>query len=117
MGLRCWVPGHPGRAIARSPLFVVSRSALDCVLAGDLLVVLGFYIVFKVFCVNTFTSATIEVNEQQTVISINPYAFVLMVAVIVILPLLAIWNTPRKKASMTPGPWNELRASHFVETN
>jgi protein-S-isoprenylcysteine O-methyltransferase Ste14 len=32
--------------------------------------------VFKVFCVNTFTSATVEVNEQQTVISIGPYAFV-----------------------------------------
>jgi hypothetical protein len=25
-----WVPGHPGCTIARSPLFVVSRSALDC---------------------------------------------------------------------------------------
>jgi protein-S-isoprenylcysteine O-methyltransferase Ste14 len=32
--------------------------------------------VFKVFCVNTFTSATVEVNEQQTVISTGPYAFV-----------------------------------------
>lgn len=46
------------------------------VLTGDLLVVLGFYIVFRVFCVNTFTAATIEVTEQQTVISTGPYAFV-----------------------------------------
>jgi protein-S-isoprenylcysteine O-methyltransferase Ste14 len=56
--------------------FSWSHVPLWVVLAGDLLVVLGFYIVFKVFCVNTFTSATVEVNEQQTVISIGPYAFV-----------------------------------------
>jgi protein-S-isoprenylcysteine O-methyltransferase Ste14 len=56
--------------------FSWSYVPLWIVLAGDLLVVLGFYIVFKVFCVNTFTSATIEVSEQQTVISIGPYAFV-----------------------------------------
>jgi protein-S-isoprenylcysteine O-methyltransferase Ste14 len=56
--------------------FSWSHVPLWIVLAGDLLVVLGFYIVFKVFCVNTFTSATVEVTEQQTVISIGPYAFV-----------------------------------------
>jgi protein-S-isoprenylcysteine O-methyltransferase Ste14 len=56
--------------------FSWSHVPLWIVLAGDLLVVLGFYIVFKVFCVNTFTSATIEVNEQQIVISIGPYALV-----------------------------------------
>ena len=56
--------------------FSWSHVPLWVVLAGDLLVVLGFYIVFKVFCVNTFTSATVEVNEQQTVISRGPYAFV-----------------------------------------
>jgi protein-S-isoprenylcysteine O-methyltransferase Ste14 len=56
--------------------FSWSHVPLWIVLAGDLLVVLGFYIVFKVFCVNTFTSATVEVNEQQTVISTGPYAFV-----------------------------------------
>lgn len=46
------------------------------VLEGDLLVVLGFYIVFRVFRVNTFTAATVEVNAHQTVISIGPYALV-----------------------------------------
>jgi protein-S-isoprenylcysteine O-methyltransferase Ste14 len=56
--------------------FSWSHVPLWIVLAGDLLVVLGFYMVFKVFCVNTFTSATVEVNERQTVISIGPYAFV-----------------------------------------
>lgn len=46
------------------------------VLAGDLLVMLGFYIVFRVFRVNTFTAATIEVAAQQTVVSTGPYAHV-----------------------------------------
>jgi protein-S-isoprenylcysteine O-methyltransferase Ste14 len=53
-----------------------SHVPLWLVLTGDLLVVLGFYIVFRVFCVNTFTAATVEVTEQQTVISTGPYAFV-----------------------------------------
>jgi len=53
-----------------------SHVPLWLVLTGDLLVVLGFYIVFRVFCVNTFTAATVEVAEEQTVISTGPYAFV-----------------------------------------
>lgn len=53
-----------------------SHIPLWTVIAGDFLVVLGFYIVFKVFSVNTFTSGTVEVVEQQTVISTGPYAFV-----------------------------------------
>jgi protein-S-isoprenylcysteine O-methyltransferase Ste14 len=56
--------------------FSWSHVPLLLVLAGDLLVVLGFYIVFRVFCVNTFTAATVVVTEQQTVISTGPYAFV-----------------------------------------
>lgn len=56
--------------------FSWSHVPLWLVLAGDLLVVLGFYIVFRVFCVNTFTAATVEVTEQQIVISTGPYAFV-----------------------------------------
>ena len=56
--------------------FSWSQVPLWAVLTGDLLVVLGFYIVFKVFRVNTFTAATVQVIEQQTVISTGPYAFV-----------------------------------------
>jgi protein-S-isoprenylcysteine O-methyltransferase Ste14 len=56
--------------------FSWSHVPLWLVLAGDLLVVLGFYIVFGVFCANSFTSATVEVAEQQTVISTGPYALV-----------------------------------------
>jgi protein-S-isoprenylcysteine O-methyltransferase Ste14 len=46
------------------------------VVAGDLLVVLGFLIVFLVFRENTFTSAIIELSTEQKVISTGPYALV-----------------------------------------
>jgi protein-S-isoprenylcysteine O-methyltransferase Ste14 len=46
------------------------------IIAGDLLTVLGFCIVFLVFKENTFTSATIEVASDQKVISTGPYAVV-----------------------------------------
>jgi protein-S-isoprenylcysteine O-methyltransferase Ste14 len=49
--------------------------------SGDALVAIGFYLVwfyliFLVYRENTFTSATIEVAENQTVISTGPYAIV-----------------------------------------
>lgn len=56
--------------------FSWSHVPIWLVLFGDLAVVLGFYIVFRVFRVNTFTAATVEVVEQQTVISTGPYALV-----------------------------------------
>src|SRR5690349_16805315 len=46
------------------------------VLCGDFLVALGLYIVFLVFRENTFTSATIEVQEDQRVISTGPYGLI-----------------------------------------
>jgi protein-S-isoprenylcysteine O-methyltransferase Ste14 len=46
------------------------------VVVGDLLVALGFYIIFNVFKENTFASATVEMAPQQKVISTGPYAIV-----------------------------------------
>ena len=46
------------------------------VIAGDVLVATGFFIVFLVFKENTYTSATIEVDAGQKVISTGPYALV-----------------------------------------
>jgi protein-S-isoprenylcysteine O-methyltransferase Ste14 len=46
------------------------------VLLGDVVVALGLYIVFLVFRENTFTSATIEVKDEQRVISTGPYAVI-----------------------------------------
>ena len=56
--------------------FMWSRVPLAVVVAGDALIVLGFYIVFRVFKANTFGSATIEIAENQHVISTGPYALV-----------------------------------------
>jgi len=46
------------------------------VIAGNVLVVVGFYFILRVYRENTFTSATIEVAPGQTVISTGPYAIV-----------------------------------------
>jgi protein-S-isoprenylcysteine O-methyltransferase Ste14 len=43
---------------------------------GDVLIVLGFYLVFLVFKENTFASGTIEVGADQKVIATGPYALV-----------------------------------------
>jgi protein-S-isoprenylcysteine O-methyltransferase Ste14 len=56
--------------------FTWSRVPLTVVIAGDTLVAIGFYFIFLVYRENTFTSATIEVAENQKVISTGPYALV-----------------------------------------
>jgi protein-S-isoprenylcysteine O-methyltransferase Ste14 len=47
-----------------------------CVFAGDLLTSLWFCIMLLVFRENTFSAATIQIAEGQTVISTGPYAVV-----------------------------------------
>lgn len=72
-------------AVAFIALFVVS--ALDhrfgwstvptyLVVLGDILIVVGFYLVFLVFKENSFASGTIEIGAEQCVISTGPYALV-----------------------------------------
>ena len=46
------------------------------VLAGDVLIALGFLGIFFVFRENTFSSSTIEITPDQKVISTGPYALV-----------------------------------------
>jgi protein-S-isoprenylcysteine O-methyltransferase Ste14 len=53
-----------------------SHAPLPAVIGGDLLVALGFLIVFRVFAENTFTSSVIEVAAEQRVIDTGPYAVV-----------------------------------------
>ncbi len=53
-----------------------SRVPWPLVVSGDVLVALGLFVVFRVFRVNTFTSATIETAAAQTVIDAGPYAHV-----------------------------------------
>jgi protein-S-isoprenylcysteine O-methyltransferase Ste14 len=49
---------------------------LSVAIAGDVLVALGFLIIFVVYKENSFASAIIEVAPEQTVISTGPYALV-----------------------------------------
>jgi protein-S-isoprenylcysteine O-methyltransferase Ste14 len=53
-----------------------SRVPLPLVVAGDVLVAVGFSLIARVYRENTFTSATIEVVEDQKVVSTGPYAIV-----------------------------------------
>jgi protein-S-isoprenylcysteine O-methyltransferase Ste14 len=53
-----------------------SRVPPAIVVAGDAIVVVGQFIIFLVFRVNTFTSAIIEVDRDQRVVSTGPYAVV-----------------------------------------
>ena len=53
-----------------------SAVPLGVVVAGDILVVIGFSFISRVYRENTFTSATIEVAKDQKVISTGPYAIV-----------------------------------------
>lgn len=56
--------------------FSWSEVPLTIVIAGDVLVALGFLVIFIVFSENPFTAATIEVAADQKVISTGPYAIV-----------------------------------------
>jgi protein-S-isoprenylcysteine O-methyltransferase Ste14 len=46
------------------------------VIAGDALVALGMFVVFRVFRANSFTSAVVEVSRDQPLVSTGPYAVV-----------------------------------------
>jgi len=56
--------------------FAWSAVPLGAVVAGDLLVAIGFGLILRVYRENTFTSATVEVAANQTVVSTGPYAIV-----------------------------------------
>lgn len=53
-----------------------SSVSIRVVVFSDIIVLLGFLFVFFVFKENTYTSAIIEVTENQKVISTGPYAIV-----------------------------------------
>jgi len=53
-----------------------SAVPLWAVLLGDVLVAVGFYLIFLVYRENSFTAATIEVTPGQTVVTTGPYAVV-----------------------------------------
>ena len=56
--------------------FAWSHMPFYVAIAGDILIVVSFYIMFVVFRENTFASATIQIAEGQKVISTGLYAHV-----------------------------------------
>jgi protein-S-isoprenylcysteine O-methyltransferase Ste14 len=54
----------------------LSSAPLAAVIAGNVLVAIGFAVIFRVFKENTFTSARVEIAKDQRVISTGPYALV-----------------------------------------
>ena len=56
--------------------FQWSQIPVSLVLTSDVIVLLGFIAVFLVFKENTYTSAIVEVDPDQKVISTGPYRFV-----------------------------------------
>ncbi|MBN9077854.1 MAG: hypothetical protein BGN87_21020 [Rhizobiales bacterium 65-79] len=56
----------------RSPV----PASVSVSVAGDVLVVLGFVVIFLVFKANSYTSGVVEIGEDQKVISTGPYAIV-----------------------------------------
>ncbi len=56
--------------------FAWSDMPLVWAIAGDMLLAIGFYLIFLVYRENTFTSATIEIAQNHQVISTGPYAIV-----------------------------------------
>src|SRR5262249_59663002 len=53
-----------------------SAAPVWVVVLGAILTVVGFYLIFRVYRVNTFTAATIQVAPDQHVVSTGPYAIV-----------------------------------------
>jgi protein-S-isoprenylcysteine O-methyltransferase Ste14 len=53
-----------------------TNAPLGVVVAGDILVGIGFLVIGRVYRENSFASATIEVAENQRVVSTGPYAIV-----------------------------------------
>lgn len=56
--------------------FLLSDVPLLVVIAGDVLVALGYFIIFLVLKENSFASTTIEVTLDQKVIATGPYAII-----------------------------------------
>jgi protein-S-isoprenylcysteine O-methyltransferase Ste14 len=56
--------------------FKWSSVPIVIVALGDLLVVIGFYFIFRVYRENPYSSATIEIVEGQRLVSTGPYAIV-----------------------------------------
>jgi protein-S-isoprenylcysteine O-methyltransferase Ste14 len=105
--------------------FLWSSMPLYAVIAGDLLTALCFYITFLVYRENTFTSAIIEIAEDQKVISTGPYAYVrhpmyaggLLLFVGTPLALGSYWGLLAFLAALPALMWRLLDEENFLAKN
>ena len=102
-----------------------STVPVNRVLIGDLMVILGFYLVFLVYKENSFSSATIEVAPDQKVISTGPYAVVrhpmyagsLPMLIGIPLALGSYWGLLALAAMMPALIWRLLDEERFLAKN
>lgn len=78
-----------------------SNVPLSIVILDNILVAVGFYLVFLVYKENTFASATIEITAGQKVITTVPYSMVRHPMYLG--ALIMLFGTP-----LAPGSWLEL---------
>jgi protein-S-isoprenylcysteine O-methyltransferase Ste14 len=105
--------------------FVWSRALLYAATAGDILTALAFYIIFLVYKENSFTSATIEIAENQKVISSGPYAIVrhpmyaggLLLFIGTPLALGSYWGLLAFAATLPALIWRLLDEEKFLSRN
>ncbi|MDQ2732447.1 MAG: isoprenylcysteine carboxylmethyltransferase family protein [Armatimonadota bacterium] len=91
-------------------------------IAGDMLTALGFAIILLVFKENTFASATIELFEEQKVISTGMYAFVrhpmyagaLLLFIGTPLALGSYWGLLASLAELSALTWRLLDEERFL---
>ncbi len=95
------------------------------VLAGNALMVIGGWGVWRVFCENSFTSARIELASDQRVISTGPYAIVrhpmyataLVMMLGIPLALGSLWGVLALVAMMPAMIWRMFDEEKFLATS
>jgi protein-S-isoprenylcysteine O-methyltransferase Ste14 len=100
-----------------------SSMPLPVEVVGDVLVAVGFLIIFFVFRVNTFTSSTIGIAEGQEVITTGPYAIVrhpmysgsLLYMIGVPLALGSWWGLVVLLVMLFTTPWRLFDEEHMLE--
>ncbi len=112
------VPGFDHR-------FNWSHVPVFLVVTGEIFVAVGFYIVFLVFRENSYTSATIEIAENQKVISTGLYAVVrhpmysgaLLMLLFTPLALGSFWDLPFVILIFIVIVWRLLDEEKFLAKN
>jgi protein-S-isoprenylcysteine O-methyltransferase Ste14 len=100
-----------------------SSVPLPVEIVGDVLVAVGFLIIFLVFRVNTFTSCTIGIAEGQEVITTGPYAIVrhpmysgsLLYMIGIPLALGSWWGLVVLLVMLFTSPWRLFDEEHMLE--